>query len=185
MNGGIRNSVLLPIIWTQSIRDWKPYKWVKFGIKLCVCSKFREGMYKPIVVRWILLAEWLVARDWNLRYFHNKATNRWKKNSILNIIDANGEVVQGDENIAKVVEDYILGIFMTTSPSWIDMSSSTTYIGLSITDDTNRRLLELCYYPKGSKLHDILTFSPLFLLIFLWFDLQLFWGLSERIFMVS
>lgn len=59
-------------------------------------------------------ANWLQLGDRNSRFFFNSVKNRWNRNKILSIHDANGELVQGQQAVESVAVDYFVDLFNPT-----------------------------------------------------------------------
>lgn len=57
---------------------------------------------------------WLKLGDRNTSFFHTKASNRHKRNSIVKIMDSNGNWVEEEEQIAKVFTDYFWQLFSSS-----------------------------------------------------------------------
>ena len=54
---------------------------------------------------------WLIDGDSNTRFFHASASARKKKNEITGLINEEGDWVQTDEGIQRVVVDYFKALF--------------------------------------------------------------------------
>ena len=60
---------------------------------------------------------WLKEGDQNTRYFHGKASQRYRKNCIKRLRNKNGEWVDGEDQIAQLFIDYYSELFTTSNPS--------------------------------------------------------------------
>ncbi|PON98093.1 Endonuclease/exonuclease/phosphatase [Trema orientale] len=72
-------------------------------------------------------ADWLVERDRNTKYFHNKASNRKKKNSITKIRDRNGCWVEGEDAILPMLEEYFNDVFQSYRLSVDELEAATRH----------------------------------------------------------
>ena len=64
-------------------------------------------------------AHWLREGDKNTKFFHAKASERRKQNTILGIWDKNGMWCEDQESIAKAAASYFEEIFSSSHPSQI------------------------------------------------------------------
>lgn len=62
-------------------------------------------------------AIWLRDGDRNTRFFHGKADQRRKTNTIKKMKDSNGNLKRGDKNYENILLDYFLELFATSNPS--------------------------------------------------------------------
>ena len=60
---------------------------------------------------------WITNGDWNTSFFHQKASNRKEKNSILGITNENGVWQEDDLVVERVILDYFTSIFHTNGPT--------------------------------------------------------------------
>lgn len=51
-------------------------------------------------------SHWMVLGDSNTKYFHNRAFQRFRRNTISKLQDLNGMLVLGKENVSSIVVDY-------------------------------------------------------------------------------
>ncbi|XP_057425625.1 uncharacterized protein LOC130718990 [Lotus japonicus] len=65
-------------------------------------------------------ALWLKHGDQNTRFFHQKASQRRKRNTIDEIADDRGTRWIDDPNISRVLTEYFVELFTTSSPSEIE-----------------------------------------------------------------
>ena len=78
-------------------------------------------------------------RDSNSKFFHNKATQRFRKNSILGIKDKIGNWQEQSEVIGDIIVEYFEDLF-TTSNSAIE-EGSLSFIPKLVTDEINEQLM--------------------------------------------
>ena len=78
--------------------------------------------------------------DWNTKYFHSKASERRKKNTITGLMDENGNWCDNTESIAAVAVSYFEKPFSTSFPSRI--SEVTNTIPTRVTDEMNQWLIK-------------------------------------------
>ena len=60
---------------------------------------------------------WLRANDKNTKFFHQRASQRKRKNHINGIFDSRGNWCEDENNIARVAEDYFQWLFSSAHPS--------------------------------------------------------------------
>ncbi|XP_074315259.1 uncharacterized protein LOC141651445 [Silene latifolia] len=59
---------------------------------------------------------WLKEGDQNTKFFHRKASQRRERNHIANIVDGEGRVWVGREDVSRVAVNYFAGIFSSGQP---------------------------------------------------------------------
>jgi hypothetical protein len=84
-------------------------------------------------------ANWLQNGDRNTAYFHSFASARKKRNFIKKLRDANGNMVEGTENLNPLVSDYFTTLFSSEinriDPDFLEK------ITPKVSDDMNERLI--------------------------------------------
>ena len=75
--------------------------------------------------------------DSNSKFFHNKATQRFRKNSILGIEDKRGKWQEQPEVIGDIIVEYFAELF-TTRNSVIE-EGSLSFIPRLVTDEIDRK----------------------------------------------
>ena len=63
---------------------------------------------------------WMVSRDSNSKFFHNRATQRFHKNKISELRNSEGVLVPGDSNVSSMMIGYYSKLFTTSEPSNIE-----------------------------------------------------------------
>ncbi|KAL0008379.1 hypothetical protein SO802_009881 [Lithocarpus litseifolius] len=63
---------------------------------------------------------WMVSGDKNSGYFHNRASQKFRRNTITELKGSNGEMVLGDDEIAALVVGYYNTLFSSSTPSHIE-----------------------------------------------------------------
>ena len=82
---------------------------------------------------------WLKHGDSNSKFFHNKATQRFRKNSILGIEDKRGNWQEQPEAIGDTIVEYIAELF-TTRNSVIE-EGYLSFVPRLVTDEINEQLM--------------------------------------------
>ncbi|XP_030958820.1 uncharacterized protein LOC115980738 [Quercus lobata] len=82
--------------------------------------------------------QWLGERDRNTKYFHHRASERRKKNTISGIWSENGAWCESKESIANTVMAYFEGIYTSSHPTRID--EVTNMIPVKVTGEMNAEL---------------------------------------------
>ena len=59
----------------------------------------------------------MVSGDKNTSYFHNRATQRFQRNNILELRPLDGSLVSGDENVSTLIVEYFQLLFTSSNPS--------------------------------------------------------------------
>ena len=59
---------------------------------------------------------WLQFGDMNTRFFHEKASARYKKNLIEGLMDENGRWLEGDEHVEKLMLQFYEMLFTSSDP---------------------------------------------------------------------
>lgn len=77
--------------------------------------------------------------DNNTRYFHIRASYRFRRNRIESLEDANGELCNDDESISRILVDYYQQLFTSSNPALVD--EVVEKILCSISDEMNGELL--------------------------------------------
>ncbi|KAF4403743.1 hypothetical protein G4B88_002596, partial [Cannabis sativa] len=80
-------------------------------------------------------ADWLALGDRNIKYFHNKATGRKKKNAIVEIMTEDGRRLSTEEDIVGEIERYFGTIFSSASPSTQQVAARISNIETRISSD--------------------------------------------------
>ena len=60
---------------------------------------------------------WMQSGDRNTRFFHEKASARYKKNLIEGLMDENSSWLEGDENVERMMLQYYERLFTSSYPS--------------------------------------------------------------------
>ena len=81
---------------------------------------------------------WLKEGDRNTKFFHSKATQRQKKNSVKGLIDKEGHWHQDPNKMEEIAVEYFGDIFTSTNP--VDLESSTEDIESFVTNAMNHSL---------------------------------------------
>nr|POE84868.1 threonine dehydratase biosynthetic, chloroplastic [Quercus suber] len=63
---------------------------------------------------------WMVSGDKNTGYFHNRASQKFRRNSITELRGSNGEMVLGEDEITALVVGYYKNLFSSSTPGNIE-----------------------------------------------------------------
>ena len=78
--------------------------------------------------------------DKNTKYFHNKASQRFRRNWILGLQDSRGVMCMGDDSVAGLLENYYQQLFTSLNPC--ELEEVTQHTSRVVTDDMNKQLIE-------------------------------------------
>ena len=81
---------------------------------------------------------WLKNGDGNTKFFHSRASHRYRKNVIMGLNDSHGVWKEGPDEVAAVLIDYYRELFTTSSPP--THHEALNHIPQVITDDMNHVL---------------------------------------------
>lgn len=85
-------------------------------------------------------AIWLHEGDNNTHYFHSRATQRFRRNKICELLDSEGQQCTKEDDIARILIEYYQGLFNSANPCSIDQAVAD--IPLIITPEMNIMLQE-------------------------------------------
>ena len=77
--------------------------------------------------------------DNNTRYFHSRASHRFRRNRTDSLEDANGEKCSDEDGVANILIDYYQQLFTSSNPSMIE--AMVDQIPCSINDEMDGELL--------------------------------------------
>ena len=81
-------------------------------------------------------AHWMKLGDKNSSYFHNKASQRYRRNRILGLKDSRAVMCIGDDRVVGLLENYYQQLFTSSNSSEID--GVTQHIGWVVTEEMNK-----------------------------------------------
>ena len=84
--------------------------------------------------------QWLVSGDSNTKYFHNRASQCFCRNSISELCDPNGVLASGEENVSAMIVDFYSKLFSSSNPC--DMESVVQHTKRVVSADMNDSLVE-------------------------------------------
>ena len=83
--------------------------------------------------------QWLGLGDRNTKYFHSKASERKKKNTILGLQNEEGNWCSSKDDIASIVVSYFEKLYATSFPS--NITEVTATIPAKVTSEMNQDLI--------------------------------------------
>ncbi|KAL6181023.1 hypothetical protein ACLB2K_047681 [Fragaria x ananassa] len=83
---------------------------------------------------------WLRDGDRNISFFHRKASNRKRKNTLKGLYDVNGEWVEDDEGVAQVVSSYFQHMFTAENVDIEAMETTLAALTPCVTASMNEEL---------------------------------------------
>ena len=84
---------------------------------------------------------WLKEGDQNTSFFHGKASQRFKRNSVKRLRNSNGEWCEGDDQIGGLFTEYFRMLFSSSKPSQVEVVLDT--IPQTMTDTMNTGLVKV------------------------------------------
>ena len=83
---------------------------------------------------------WLPTRDKNTKYFHQRASQRRRKNHISGFLDDQGRWCNTEDEVASVAEKYFKNLFTSTTPTNLNLVLDS--VNRVVTPDMNQTLLQ-------------------------------------------
>ena len=83
-------------------------------------------------------AHWTKSGDTNSKFFHNKASQRFRRNGILGFEDSRGIMCMGDNKMSGLLEEYYQHLFTSSNPCAVE--EVTQYTHWVVIDEMNREL---------------------------------------------
>ena len=85
-------------------------------------------------------SHWLVSGDNNTKYFHNRASQRFRQNSIFELCDSDGVLASGEENVSAMIVDFYSKLF--SSSNSCDMEMVVQHTKRVVSSDMNDGLVK-------------------------------------------
>lgn len=106
------------------------------------CESELEELLKNEEIMWFQRSRalWLKAGDRNTPFFHQKASNRQKKNTIQQLKKEDGSWAKGDKEVEKVLRKYYMNLF--TSVNSINTHRVLEAVKPKVTEEMNRYLTQ-------------------------------------------
>ena len=82
---------------------------------------------------------WAKMGDKNSRYFHLRATQRFRKNSITSLRKVDGLWCNGQDEVSATIMDYYQDLLKTTNPT--NFEDTTRFISTTISEEMNAQLV--------------------------------------------
>lgn len=82
---------------------------------------------------------WMVFRDINSKYFHNQASQQFRRIKISELRNSKGELVSGEENISTMVTNYYSSLFTLSGP--VGIEEVVQFIKPVVTAEMNHNLI--------------------------------------------
>ena len=82
---------------------------------------------------------WMISGDRNSKYFHNRASQRFRRNKISELCNADGVLVSGDEGVSAMVVEYYTKLYTSSDP--IEGGEVVQFIKPKVTEEMNRDLI--------------------------------------------
>ena len=89
--------------------------------------------------------------DKNTKYFHHKASQRKRRNTINGLLDENGVWKKGREEICEIVQQYFAGLFASDRPA--AMEEAVEGLAHCVSEEMNTRLVSP---PTGEEVREAL-----------------------------
>ena len=83
---------------------------------------------------------WMVSGDKNTSYFHNRASQRFQRNSISELRDPEGRLTSGNEEVSGMIVEYYKQLF--TSSNSHDIEEVVRFTKQVVTEDMNSSLIK-------------------------------------------
>ena len=83
---------------------------------------------------------WMKEGDKNSRYFHHRASQRYRRNRIVRLRNSRGVMCMGDDNVASLLEEFYKELFKTSNPC--NMEEVVQHTGRVVTEEMNKVLVE-------------------------------------------
>ena len=100
---------------------------------------------------------WLSKRDGNTKFFHSRASHRFKKNSILGINDSHGLWRENHEEIAEVLLGFYNELFTSSNP--VLSPAVLDQIPQVVSNDMNQQLI--CKFEKWEVAATLKQMAPM------------------------
>ena len=84
-------------------------------------------------------ALWLHEGDNNTRYFHSRATHKFRRNKIEALENSRGERCVNENGIANILVDFYQNLFTSSSPDQIEEALEATI--MVVTEEMNQELV--------------------------------------------
>ena len=82
---------------------------------------------------------WMISGDRNSKYFHNRASQRFRRNKISELRNADGVLVSGNEGVSAMVVEYYSKLYTSSDP--VDTEEVVQFIKPMVTEEMNRDLI--------------------------------------------
>ena len=81
----------------------------------------------------------MISGDKNSKYFHNWASQQFRRNKISELCNADGVLVSGDEGVSAMVVEYYTKLYTSSDP--VETEEVVQFIKPMVTEEMNRDLI--------------------------------------------
>ena len=82
---------------------------------------------------------WMVSGDKNTSYFHNRASQRFRRNNISELRDRQGRLTSGNDEVSRMIVEYYNKLFTSSNPH--DIEEVVQFTKWVVTEDMNSCLI--------------------------------------------